>query len=366
MPPLRVAMTMEQCWHRVPGGTAVAARNILAELVQRPDDVQVTAVTVMHRRPPSGGSLGVAQRSFPLPQPLLYDLWGRTGLPRVDWLVPQADLVHATTILVPSAGKPLVVTIHDLAFLHEPSRFTTRGNRLFRSGLDQVKRSAAVVLCSSQATLDDCERAGIETDRLRLVPLGVRQGVAADDAEIAQWLSSRSIADEFVLFVGTLEPRKNLSGLLQAFARLRADGFEGDLVIVGPTGWGEAATVPDGVARHVHSVGQLSDHVLTALYQRCLVFAYPSHQEGFGLPILEAMVNGAPVVTSAVSSTAEVAGDAAVLVDPTRPDDIAQGILDAARRRTELAASGRARAATFSWSRTADLTVAAYRDAVSA
>jgi glycosyltransferase involved in cell wall biosynthesis len=353
-------MTIEQCWHRVPGGTAVAALRTLDELIAVPG-LSLTGVHAQHRNPPIDELRPpIPCRSFPLPQPLLYDLWARTGRPRIERLVPEADVVHATTIFTPPSRRPLVVTVHDLAFLHEPSRFTKRGNRLFRSGLDVVRRTADLVLCSSEATRDDCLVAGIGADRLRVVPLGVRSGTPAGTAEFAAWRQANGVANPYVLFVGTLEPRKNLARLLDAFAQLTRENNEWhgslDLVVAGPSGWGDAVAPSADIA-----VGRVPDEVLVSLYREAAAFCYPSLSEGFGLPVLEAMVNGAPVVTSRGSSTEEVAGDAAVLVDPLRSADIARGIADVLRDRERLMALGHQRAALFSWRATADRTYEAYR-----
>jgi glycosyltransferase involved in cell wall biosynthesis len=356
-------MTIEQCWHRVPGGTAVAALRTLDELAHIPD-LTITGVGARHRTAPIDELRPrIACRSFPLPQPLLYDLWARTGRPRIEGLVPEADVVHATTILVPPSRKPLVVTIHDLAFLDEPSRFTARGNRLFRASLDIVRRSADLVLCSSEATRVDCVTAGIGADRLRVVPLGVQIGTPASPEAVASWRQKHSVVRPFVLFVGTLEPRKNLPRLLDAFTQLSSELSDLDLVVVGPSGWGDAVSPQAEIADRVRMVGRVPDDVLVSLYCEAAAFCYPSLSEGFGLPILEAMANGAPVVTSRGSSTEEVAGNAAALVDPLDPSDIARGIRDAILDRDRLVALGRDRAAMFSWRATAEHTHAAYREA---
>jgi glycosyltransferase involved in cell wall biosynthesis len=355
-------MTIEQCWHRVPGGTAVAAIRTLDELLHVPG-LAITGVGARHRTVPIDGLRPpIPCRSFPLPQPLLYDLWARTGHPRIERLVPEADVVHATTILVPPSRKPLVVTIHDLAFLHEPSRFTARGNRLFRASLDIVRRSADLVLCSSEATRVDCVTAGIGADRLRVVPLGVRAGGSANAEAVAVWRRAHHLVRPYMLFVGTLEPRKNLPRLLDAFAQLSREVTDLDLVVVGPSGWGEAVSSPVEISGRVHMVGRVPDDMLVSLYRDAAAFCYPSLSEGFGLPILEAMVNGAPVVTSLGSSTEEVAGKAAALVDPLDPSDIARGMRDAIRDRDRLIALGRERAAMFSWRATAERTYEAYRE----
>ena len=163
-----------------------------------------------------------------------------------------------------------------------------------------------------------------------------------------------------MLFVGTLEPRKNLRRLVAAMAA--ADGDRLPLVVAGPAGWGDAAPADVGRA-DVRFVGFVAPADLPGLYAAATVFAYPSELEGFGLPVAEAMAQGAPVVTSAGRSTEEVAGGAAVLVDPLDVDSIRAGIVEAAARADELAAAGRARAADLTWEAAAERTLAVYREA---
>lgn len=364
----RVAFTIEQCWHRVPGGTATAALALGSALDGR-DGVDVIGVAARHRGPPpSPWQPTFPVRHLPLPRPVLYEAWARVGRPHVERATGPVQVVHATTIIVPPRSAPLVVTIHDLAFLHDPSHFTRRGVRAFQSGLARVRRSADVVLCSSSATADDCERAGVGADRLRVVPLGVEVAEATGhDVEAAR--RRYGLSAPYLLFVGTVEPRKNLDGLLAAFARLVRAGVPADLqlALVGPAGWGPeletllAAAEPEVTGR-VRRIGFVPEAVKRALLAGAAALCYPSRREGFGLPVLEAMAQGTPVVTSRGTSTEEVAGGAAVLVDPTDPDDIASGIVEALRRRRELAALGRARAAEATWARTAALTRAAYAE----
>jgi glycosyltransferase involved in cell wall biosynthesis len=355
---VRVAITVEQCWHRVPGGTAVAACRVIEELKGQPD-LDLVGVAAWHRQPPDAAFVpGVPVRHLPLPAPLMYDLWARVQMPRIEWTTRRIDVVHATTILIPPTRKPFVVTVHDLAFLHDPAMFTARGTGLFRRSLELIKRHADLVLCSSHATLDDCATAGIPTDRLRHVPLGadaVRPVAVADLAEVRSRLG---LLKPYLLFVGTKEPRKNLAGLLRAFAQV--EDHDHDLVLVGPTGWGDEMTIPSSIAPRVRALGFLASDDLAAVYAGAAAFVYPSFREGFGLPVAEAMAHGTPVVTSRGTSTEEVAGGAAVLIDPKDPADIARGIAEALANATTFAEKGRARAAEMTWVETARLTRAAY------
>lgn len=347
---------MEQSWHRVPGGTATAALAVARALARRPDAPEQVALTAWHRHPaPADLAPPLPVRRVPLPRIALYEAWSRAPVPRVEWSAGRLDVVHATTIVPAATGAPLVVTLHDLAFLHEPAHFTAHGHRLFRRCLERIRHRADLVLCSSTATLDDVAAAGVPADRLRLVLLGV-DGPGAD-------VEPHRGAHPYVLFVGTLEPRKNLGRLVDAFARARAAGGlpdDAELLLAGPAGWGDA--LPPGGAPGVRLLGRVPDAELRALYAGALVTAQPSLREGFGLPVAEAMAHGSPVVTSRGTSTEEVAGGAAVLVDPHDADDIARGLAEAVARRVELVAAGRARAAELTWDRTADATLAAYRD----
>lgn len=351
---------MEQSWHRVPGGTATAALAVARAMARRPDAPEQVAVTAWHRAPaPPDLAPPMPVRRVPMPRLALYEAWSRAPLPRVEWATGRLDVVHATTIVPPATGAPLVVTLHDLAFLHEPAHFTAHGHRLFRRCLARIRRRADLVLCSSTATMDDVAAAGVPADRLRLVLLGVD----APDGTVEPRRAERP----YVLFVGTVEPRKNLVRLVDAFGRARAAGglpAEAELLLAGPAGWGDA--LPPGGAPGVRLLGRVPDAELRSLYAGALVTAQPSLREGFGLPVAEAMAHGSPVVTSRGTSTEEVAGGAAVLVDPYDVDDIARGLADAVARRDELVAAGLTRATQLTWDHTAEATLTAYRDAAGA
>jgi glycosyltransferase involved in cell wall biosynthesis len=359
--PMRVAYTLEQCWHRVPGGTAVAALRVAERLLDR-DDVELVGVAGRHRRAPAPAFRPpCAVRHLPIGRPWLYETWLRFGRPGVERATGRVDVCHSTALVPAPSAAPGVVTVHDLAFLHAPERFTGHGARVMRDSLDRIRRGGHLVLCSSTATVADLVDAGVAAERLRLVPLGVDHvDVAPPDLDRVR--STYDLPPRFVLFVGTLEPRKNLVRLASAVARLDEPT---PLVVAGADGWGGAAAAADAVGGDVRFVGFVPPADLPALYAAAGVFAYPSEWEGFGLPVAEAMAQGTPVVTSRGVSTEEVAGGAAVLVDPLDVDDIARGISDAMRDRVRLAALGRARAATLSWDVTVERTVSTYRDASS-
>jgi glycosyltransferase involved in cell wall biosynthesis len=288
---------------------------------------------------------------------LLYEMSLRLNQPKVERSMTEVDLVHCTTIIPFATNKKMVATVHDLAFLHHPEFFTRRGNDVFRRSLKILKKRADVLLCSSQATVNDCLNEGFEPDRVRHVSLGVRS-VSATQDDIDLVRKKYSLPTEYLLFVGTLEPRKNLARLVGA---LRGRSDLPPLVIAGADGWGDI-DVPHSA--NVQFIGHVDDQHLGAVYAGASVLCYPSLWEGFGLPILEAMAQGTPVVTSIGTSTQEVAGGAAVLVDPLSEESIRNGIDEALRDADVLRQRGRVCAAQATWDKTALATARIYDEVV--
>ena len=350
-----MAYTLEQCWHDVPGGTAVAALRV-AEALASHEDIRLIGVAGRHRHLPDDPwmpTMPIAH--LPLAAPWLYQTWLRLGWPKVEHAAGHVDVTHATGLIPCPTDAPLVVTLHDVAFLHDPSHFSKHGVRVFNASLDRIRRHADLVLCSSQATLDDVSAAGIADDRLRLVPRGVDVD-PAPASEVARVRRLYRLPERYRLFVGTVEPRKNLRGLLAAVAMLE-DPLP--VVIAGAQGWGDVGIDPNCDA---HFLGFVPSDDLNPLYAGAEVFCYPSEREGYGLPVLEAMAQGVPVVTSKGTATEETAGSAAVLIDPKDAGDIAGGITEAITRHAELSAKGVARAHRLTWALTADRTAAVYRE----
>lgn len=372
---LRIAVTLTQCWHRVPGGTATGALRSV-EALEATGQVDLVGVGPAGdlRRPStwrSAASPGgpwappVPTVRLPLPLPLLYDTWARAGRPSIERATGPVDVVHLTVPMrIPSGRAPVVATVNDLFPLQPGMHPEGRGSRLMQTGLRWIRDHAARVVVPSDATARDCLAAGFPADRLRTVPYGV-EPVVIDDTAARAVAERRGLRGPFVLFVGTLEPRKNLSALVAAMQRL--DRPDVTLALIGPTGWGDAdqlGEMPFPIAR----LGFVPDDELASLMRTAAVFCFPSHAEGFGLPVLEAMAAGAAVVTSSTTSTAEVAGGAALTVDP---DDIAgladavASVLDDPTLSDRLRLDAVQRAASYRWDRTAAMLLDVYREVAS-
>ncbi len=358
---LKVAMTLEQCWHRVPGGTAVAGIE-MARALDETEGIDIVGVAAAHTRPaPEPWTPPIEVHHLSLGRRALYESWHRLRAPKIERATGTVDVIHATTMAIPPRSVPLVVTVHDLAFIHYPDHFTRHGIRFFNRGLELARKEADIVVCPSQSTMADCEEAGFETGKLRLVPMGVRPRKVTK-AEVAEVKAKYGVG-AYILWTGTVEPRKNLPALISAFAEIAGDVSE-DLVLVGPAGWHEdlAGLVPGDLEDRVRWTGFVPDSDLWALYSGASVFCYPSVLEGFGFPVLEAMAQGAPVVTSKGTSTEDIVGSAGVLVDPNDPSDIAGGIVKALADSAKLHRAGPQRARSFTWEKTARRLADCYRE----
>jgi glycosyltransferase involved in cell wall biosynthesis len=359
---LRVAMTVEQCWQPVPGGSGTYIRELAREYAALPD-LAVTGLTAWHpgsRRPPDAPDLPVHR--VPLPRAALYEAWQFARRPRAG---RGQDVVHATTWAIPGARVPLVVTVHDLAFLQDPGHFTERGVRFFRRGLQITREEAAAVIVPSRATAQECVAAGIADDRITVVPHGVRRTTTTPE-QVAAFRARFGLRRPYLLWAGTREPRKNLPVLVAAFARLLNEGADLDLVLVGPDGWGPEKDRLGGAAQErVRLLGRLAWADLQAAYAGARVFVYPSLREGYGMPVTEAMAHGVPVVTSRGTATEEAAGGAALLVDPRDEIDLARALHEAAGEAAQarLRTASVRRAAELDWSAAARSTADVLRRA---
>lgn len=369
---MRVAFFADSLYYRLAAGTTRYAAELARHLSQR-DDLDLRLFSLC---PPRTIASMASERHYPcarsigswVPRSLQYLLWHASGWPgrQTAAVLDDVDVVHTPVLFVPPRRKcPLVVTVLDLTFRLFPQYHNRRTRVVAQSGLRRAVKDADALIAISGHTAGDLVRlCGVNPKRVHVVPLAAdARFVPVRDT--AATLARYHIDTPFVLYVGTLEPRKNLGLLLHAFAALGDPQVK--LVLAGTKGWlceDVFATVERlGLAGRVLFTGFVADEDLPALLSGARAFVYPSLYEGFGLPVLEAMQCGTPVITTNVSSLPEVAGDAALLV---APDDVA-GLQQALRRvlsepglRDELRGKGLSQAARFSWQKTAEQTAQVY------
>jgi glycosyltransferase involved in cell wall biosynthesis len=314
--------------------------------------------------------LGLHYSRWPTRTPAMRILWEQLAQP-VVLHQGEVDLLHALAFTGPLVTPcPFVVTIYDLSFYHYPEAFRP-WNRWYLSLFTALsaRRARRVIAISENTKRDVVKMLGVSPGRVDVAYCGVDKDfrpLAA--AEVAQFRRERALPDRFILFLGTLEPRKNVQKLVQTYGQWRVT--EPDLpklVVAGGKGWYYDQIFAEverlGLTGEVIFPGYVVQQELPLWYNAADLFVYPSRYEGFGLPVLEAMACGTPVVTTHVASLPEVAGDAALLVPP---DDESQ-LLEAMRRalsnaslRQEMVTKGLAHAADFTWTRTALQTLDTY------
>ena len=288
----------------------------------------------------------------------------------------RLDLLHSPDFIPPAFGyRRSVVTVHDLNFLYYPQFLTAESHRYYNQQIEWAVRRAAHILADSHATKFDLTlMLDVPPEKVTVVHLAADLSFRPLPGAEARRIAARyGLEPGYLLFVGTLEPRKNLPGLLQAY-RLLLDGkvTAAPLVLVGGKGWlydeiferVEALRLT-GQVRLLHDV---PDADLPGVYNVASVLAMPSFYEGFGLPALEAMACGTPVVVADRASLPEVVGEAGLLVNPDDPDDIAQAltrVLTDEPLRAQMQELGLAQAARFTWKRTAQETLTVYREVLS-
>jgi len=288
-----------------------------------------------------------------------------------DSFIKEADIFHSPDFMWPaSAKKPSVITIQDLVFLKFPQFFTWKNRTNMKSLARLSAKNAKAIICTSDSSKNDViDLLRIKEEKIFVVHLGVDEIFKPAAAQKIEEAKERfQLPENYVLALGTIEPRKNLKRLLQAFLELKKDkSFEHKLVIAGEKGWRykdffEELNNPD-IAEEVMLTGHIDDNDLPAVYSGASVFVYPSLYEGFGLPPLEAMACGTPVVCSDTSSLPEVAGEAALLVNPLETRAIAEAIkkiLDDDTLAKDLSQKGIQQAKKFTWKQTAQKTLDVY------
>lgn len=308
------------------------------------------------------------------PELLVKLLWFKLKLPK-ELFLARADVTHSTNLAGPRLFRsPLVVTVHDLSFCREPGWHKADNVEFSLGAVEKAVKNATLLIAPSHFTAAELEDLYPQSrGRVRVVPEAVLPAYcpASDNAQVEKIKQRYGLERPYLLCVGTLEPRKNLVRLIKAFHRLLADGQKDfDLVLAGGSGWKtaeieEAINDPAGKGQ-VRRLGYVPGPRLPALYQGAYALAYPSLYEGFGLPVLESLSCGVPVITSLVASMPEVAGEAAIYVDPYDQEDINRALAEItgdAELRNRLAAKALEQAACFTQAEVGRAALKVYREA---
>ena len=319
------------------------------------------------------GARNFSYRHLRLSERWLYRLWHRLQLPLpIEIVSGRLDLFHSPDFTLPPTRARTILTVHDLSFLRVPQHADPRLRQYLHKVVPRSVRRADLVLADSESTKRDLiELLDTPVERVRVVMAGVDAHFqpVTDEAALTRIRERYRLPERFILSVGTLQPRKNFVGLIEAFHQMRQRTHAPQrLVIVGQKGWlydeifATVATL--GLEEQVSFLGFVADEDLPALYTLADLFAFPSFYEGFGIPILEAMACGTPVVASDASSLPEVVGEAGLMVKPEDTAALAEAMeraLDDAALRVELIARGREQARRFTWEQSARQLHAAYQ-----
>lgn len=333
---MRLGVVLEQCLAPVPGGTGRYSREVAAALARSagPEDL-VEGVVAWHRSTGAACVPGVrGPRRLPLPRRGLVAAWERGRGPQVP-----GDVVLAPTPLFPPGPAPRVVVVHDAVPWTHPDTLTPRGVAWHRAQVARAAREAALVVVPTAAVADELRR-HVPLRELLVVGEGVT-GDLALPADADARAARMQLPERYLLTVATLEPRKGLDVLLEAMQELP----DLPLLCVGQPGWGGVEVTG------ARALGRVPDADLAVLLDRATALVVPSRAEGFGLPLLEAMAAGTPVVTSDAAALVEVGGGAARVsrLEPTALAAALREVVDDASLRARMSAAGRLRAADFSW-----------------
>ena len=367
---MRSAVQVDQLFFPAPGGIGTYIRNLVPALERADPSVELILFHARFDSPGPSERWLRDRRLVELPSGIrsLYPRWNLLGRPALPASIRDTDIVHATNpAAVPPAGEGqrLVVTVHDLAFEHFPGLFPRPWRLMYKLGLRAAVARADAILTPSRNTAEDLVSwTRVDPRKLHVVPLAA--SLPREHLDISDVLARLKLRPPYVLFVGTIEPRKNLVRLVRAYRRVAATGLPHSLVLAGPLGWHPEALMRELSLQgpgEIALTGSLASADLDALYRGADAFVYPSVYEGFGLPVVEAMARGIPTVTSNTSSVPEVTGDAALLVDPRSVREIAKAletICTDSELADRLAVRGRERAERFSWAETAKQTLEVY------
>ena len=349
-------------------GIGTYTSHLVRALAAREDDrITATAFTLRGRHAlreavPSG----VHVRARPLPARGLRAAWSRGEWPPVELLCGPVEVFHATNFVLPPTGRAAgVLTIHDLAYLGRPDTVST-ASQAYRELVPRGLERADVVLTPSAAVAEQvCDAYRVDPGRVRVTPLGVDADWAATPVPDASFRRAHGLPERYLVSVSTLEPRKNLQALVDAYLGWAAHDAEAPgLVLVGGAGWGDALRVTGPGSDRVVRTGHLAPSDLRQVVAGAAALVFPSLDEGFGLPPLEALACGVPVLASDLPVTREVLGDQATYCEATDPEALHAGLRDVVDRPVGTPSSRRDHAARYTWERCAALTREAYSAAV--
>lgn len=362
-----VAIHADQLFYRIPGGIGTYLRHLLPALRDADPDLDLGVFHSRFEGERPAGLDGFKRVQLARSIRSLYPLWNLAARPALPRPLARKDVIHAPSpVAIPPVRRKqrLVVTVHDLAFSLYPQAYPRAWRLLHRTGFRRALRAADAIIAVSSNTAADVLRTGEANESsVHVVPLGGSLPVGTGDP--APVVERLGIPRPYVLFVGTLEPRKNLVRLIRAYRRVASE-VPHALVLAGPLGW-RSQPILDELRRdergRVLTTGRVSESDLDALHRGADAFVYPSLYEGFGLPVLDAMARGVPVVTSNTSALPELTGDAALQVAPGSTGALAtalEHLLTEEGERSRLSAAGRERAKAYTWERTARETLAVY------
>lgn len=295
-------------------------------------------------------------RYFRIPPSLADLIWNRLHVLRIERLVGKVDVWHSSDWTQPPSAAFKVTTVHDLAPMKYPAETDPKVVAVHRRRLEWVKREVDRIIAPSEATRRDLVEEGFDEVKIRVIAEGVERVFRpAKGQEVSEMKGKMRMNGDYLLAVGTGK-RKNLDRIEKAFEILRAEGLVNQLVVVGRVKEGEEEK------RGIRLTGFVCEKDLVRLFTGASALVYPTLYEGFGLPVLQAMACDCPVVTSNVSSLPEVAGNAAIFVDPYQVDEIVEGVKLAIKKRKELVDKGRKWVKRFSWEKMAKETLRVYEE----
>ncbi len=358
-------------------GIGVFTRNLLREMLslETPHDFSIFLNSLRHQTEgnPFPDARRTRLRKFRIPGPLLVKSWRRLHFPPIEVFTGFVNLFHSMTGYIPPqlSGKR-VATVYDLYFMRHPENCDPMGGRFFAETFPRVLPKCDHIICPSNSTRRDLiQTFGIAEDKITVVYGGVDHDVYRPivDADLLERIRQEyCLPSTYILSVCTLEPRKNIEGLLIAYRRLKEIIFNPPkLVLAGSEGW-DSESIRMTVREHqltsdVFFPGYISENHLPMIYNSALLFAFPSFFEGFGLPVLEAMACGIPCLTSNAECLVEIAGDAAMQADPSNYIQMAERLKDlitSHRIREDYRRRGLDRVRNYSWKLSAEKTLRVY------